>query len=407
MSIGKKRILIFSLSYFPYVGGAEVAIDEITKRLNPADFSFDMVTLRYNSELPRTERLGSVTVHRIGFTTKDPSYKDMVSSPLYLAKVFYPILAAAKAIQLHKENKFDIVWSMMTYMGFPAVFFKWKYPSVPFVLTIQDGDTIEKVAKRARIRMVAPLFRRIFKVADLVQVLTKYLEGFARDMGYKGPLEVIPNGVDFAFFSSKLSDQQKSAMRAKRNIEEGEILVLNASRLVEKNGVDDSILALEYLPENVKMLIMSDGPDRDKLLALVMKKNLQERVCFFGAYTPEELASNLQIADVFTRPSHSEGQGIAFLEAMAAGVPIVTTEVGGIPDFITDPSSKLGKVLPTGLFAKIGDPKDIAEKIQQLLDDPELAYVLSANAKQLVKEKYDWMNLAEDMRKKVFDKVLS
>jgi glycosyltransferase involved in cell wall biosynthesis len=90
------------------------------------------------------------------------------------------------------------------------------------------------------------------------------------------------------------------------------------------------------------------------------------------------------------RPSISEGLGTAFLEAMAAGLPIVGTNVGGIPDFLKDSQ--------TGLFCTT-ESKSIAEKINLLLKDNDLRNRISENARKLVSEKYQWDNIAEEYKK--------
>ena len=79
-----KKILIFSLAYYPHhIGGAEVAIKEITDRITPEDIEFHMVTLRFDSTLPKVEKIGNVLVHRIGFTKDRPSMADLGKLPLY------------------------------------------------------------------------------------------------------------------------------------------------------------------------------------------------------------------------------------------------------------------------------------------------------------------------------------
>src|SRR5687768_17165314 len=115
-----KRCLIFSTAYYPkLVGGAEVAIKEITDRIQPADIFFDMVTLRFDSDLPQVEKIGNVTVHRIGWTKKNPSAQELLQFPMYLNKVFYPLLAFFKAFRLHLKYKYDLFWGMMSYAAFP------------------------------------------------------------------------------------------------------------------------------------------------------------------------------------------------------------------------------------------------------------------------------------------------
>jgi len=91
------------------------------------------------------------------------------------------------------------------------------------------------------------------------------------------------------------------------------------------------------------------------------------------------------------RPSRSEGLGVSFLEAMAAGLPIIGTPVGGIPDFLKDGE--------TGLFTKVDDPEDLAKKIELLFSDEALRQKLVRNGRKLVEEKYQWSKIARDMGK--------
>src|SRR4051812_6431054 len=129
-----KRILIFSLAYFPkHVGGAEVAIKEITDRIG--DIEFHMVSNRFDSTLPKVEKIGNVLVHRIGITTKNPSMIDLRKFPLHLNKFLFQFLAAWKALQLHRQYKYDAIWAMMAHStGVPSALFKWFKPDVPYIL---------------------------------------------------------------------------------------------------------------------------------------------------------------------------------------------------------------------------------------------------------------------------------
>lgn len=381
-----KRILIFSLAYYPrFVGGAEVAIKEITDRLGE-EFEFDMITLRFDSELPREERIGNVNIHRIGFTRPRPTLTDLVRFPLYLNKVFFPITAYRKACQLHQVRHYDVVWSVLSYMGFPALFFNRRFPWVRFVLTLQEGDTIAHVTKRLRIRMVSFLYRRIFKKADIVQTISNFLADFARSMGYQGNIEVIPNGVDVKRFNVDRID-----------LERKNTLIITTSRLVEKNGVADIIEALTYLPENVELMVAGEGPLEQSLKAKVEELKLGNRVHFLGYVPHEKLPKYLQHADIFIRPSLSEGMGNSFIEAMAAGLPVIATPVGGIVDFLRDGE--------TGLFCEVGNPRSIAQKVEKLMKDKESREYIIRNAKKLALERYDWNLIAREMNEKVFQRL--
>src|SRR3989344_9096540 len=105
-----KKILIFSIAYIPFVGGAELAVKEITDRVN--DLEFDMITLRFNKNWPKFEKIGNINVYRI-------------SSP----KLFFPFAAFLKAIRLNMKRRYCLVWSIMANRaGYAALFFKFTHP---------------------------------------------------------------------------------------------------------------------------------------------------------------------------------------------------------------------------------------------------------------------------------------
>src|ERR1700733_9308394 len=109
-----KRVLIFSLTYHPFVGGAEVALKEITDRLNTMEYQFEMITLRFDSNLPRTEKVGNVLVHRIGMSAPGAKISDR-AMPLRckISKALFPFTAFWKAARLHRQHRIDVVWAMM------------------------------------------------------------------------------------------------------------------------------------------------------------------------------------------------------------------------------------------------------------------------------------------------------
>jgi glycosyltransferase involved in cell wall biosynthesis len=227
---------------------------------------------------------------------------------------------------------------------------------------------------------VYPWFQQIFTKADGIQAISNYLADWAREMGAKCSVSVIPNGVDVERFAS-------SGIKGAKH----EVILITTSRLVKKNAVSDIIKALKYLSDNVKLQILGTGPLERELKQFVKKENLEHRVRFAGFVSQENLPAHLHKADIFIRPSLSEGQGISFIEAMAAGLPVIATPVGGIPDFLIDGE--------TGLFCKVNDPKSIAEKVREFAGNPELRTKIIKNAFLMVKEKYDWTIVAAEMKK--------
>ncbi len=206
-----KKILIFSTAYFPFVGGAELAVKEITDRLGSEKFSargvrlpdgqgpalgWDMITARINRKLPKFEKIGNVNVYRFGF--------GIPKCDKYLL-AFWGHCFGRK---LHKKNQYCAIWSIMaSYGGFAALAFKKKNPKVPFLLTLQEGDDPEYIEQR--VGFLKSRFREIFKKADYIQCISNFLADWARKNGAKCPIEVVPNGVDYGKFSNLKSQISK------------------------------------------------------------------------------------------------------------------------------------------------------------------------------------------------------
>lgn len=377
-----KKILIFSLAYYPHVGGAEVALKEITSRLT--DLEFHMVTMRFSGAEAREEKIGNVFVHRIG------------SGAGRLNKYFYQFLAARKGAQLHGQYHFDALWAMMAHSaGIPAALFKIFHPRVPYVLTLQEGDPPEYIERLAW--PAWPLFSRAFTSADAVVAESTFLGDWARRRGFKGPLEVIPNGMDAERFARVPAQGELEAVRAKIGKKEGEIWLIHTGRLVHKNALDMVIRALPLLPESVHLFMIGDGPDKDALIQLAGELGVTAR-SHFHPYVPiEEIPNYLKACDIFIRPSRSEGMGNSFIEAMAAGLPVVATQEGGIADFLFDAKRNPDKET-TGWAVDKDSPKQIAETVKEILANPEQVARVKVTAKKMVVEKYDWNLIAKQMR---------
>lgn len=369
--MSKPRVAIFSLAYQPFVGGAEIAIDQITRRLPDQEFS--VFTLRFDRSWPREELVNGARIIRVGRgATAQSDYYGR-----FFQKVFYVFRAWLAAEKAHRQTPFAAIWAMMaSYAGMAALLFKLRHPGVPMLLTLQEGDSEEHILKRVSI--FYPFWRLIFRKADRVQVISNYLADFAKRHGARCPIDVVPNGVDVAGFHSLAPEKKK-----------GVFTIVTTSRLVYKNGVDTLIDSLGYLNQPVILQIIGDGPNRLTLELRSKKFSDKAEIIFTGAVAPEEIPQYLARADIFVRPARSEGLGNSFLEAMAAGLPIIGTNVGGIPDFLKDGE--------TGIFAKVDDPKDLAEKIEMLLKNKKLREKIAAAGRDLARKNYDWSIIAEKM----------
>ncbi|MEK7144799.1 MAG: glycosyltransferase family 4 protein [Patescibacteria group bacterium] len=399
-----KKILIFSLAYYPnFVGGAEVAIKEITDRISPEDFEFHMITLRFDSRLPKTEKIGNIFVHRIGFSRPSPAIGDLKKFPLFLNKYWFQFMTAFAAARLHRVYRFDGIWAMMAHScGIPAGIFKTFHPEVKYVLTLQEGDPLEYIERLAR--PVWPLFKRGFTKADEVVAESTFLGRWARRMGFTGPLEVIPNGMDAERFARTPSGNELTTICEEIGKKEGETWLIHTGRLVHKNALDIVIRALPLLPESVHFFMLGDGTDKRALARLAEEIDVSKRVHFHSYVSLTAIPLYLKACTIFIRPSRSEGMGNSFIEAMAAGLPVIATQEGGISDFLFDAKRNPDKPT-TGWAVDTDSPEQIAKAVTEILKDPERVTQVQTTAKRLVFAKYNWDLIASDM-KATFDRLL-
>ncbi len=376
-----KRILVFSLVAPPLrVGGAELAMQEVIDRSiesQGSNFEFDLVTIRFDSQLPPYERKGKLTIYRVGWGKNQPDIADLWRFPLSGNKYLFPWLAASLAKKLARERKYDLVWSIMANQaGIAGAWFKKSHPEIPFLLTLQEGDDLDSLAYRAR--LLLPKIFGVFTRANHIQAISNYLANWARTkMRATCPVTVIPNGVDVNSFKLlAVSEEQKL-----------EKIVITTSRLVYKNGVDVLIKALALLPGDVKLWIVGEGPEKASLVSLAESLGLAARVSFLGQVASSVVGQYLAKATIFARPARSEGLGNSFLEAMAAGLPVIGTPVGGIPDFL--------KQHETGWLCEVDNPTSVATQVKFILEPENQREVekIISNAKKLVIENYDWGKL--------------
>ncbi|MFZ2719629.1 MAG: glycosyltransferase, partial [Minisyncoccia bacterium] len=203
-------------------------------------------------------------------------------------------------------------------------------------------------------------------------------------------------------YPASVVDEMKTLLDKKM----GDVFLITTSRLVHKNALDDVVRALPLLPSNVHFVILGTGPDERMLRALAAELGVSGRVRFVGFVDHKEMPKYLAASDIFIRPSRSEGMGSSFIEAMAAGLPVIATQEGGLSDIIFD--EKRNPDVPTTAWAvDTNSPAQIADAVRAIIDASEKVRTITATAKKMAADKYDWDIVATTMREKVFDRVLN
>jgi glycosyltransferase involved in cell wall biosynthesis len=277
------------------------------------------------------------------------------------------------------EKSIDgLIWGMdITQGALAATIQKLRQPNCPLVLTIQYGGGEDRI-DQARGGLIAHSLKWMLTKADHVVGISTYLMDLANEYGYSGPATLIPNGVDLTSFSPPSHTQPHHPPR-----------IITTSRLASKNGIDILLRAIKLLQTDFPQIqcdIVGEGDERESLVSLANDLDIQDSVNFIGFIPHEQIPQALWQSDIFVRPSRTEGMGNAFIEALAAGLPIIGTPIGGIPEIIDDRK--------TGLFVNPEDPSDVAEKIRMLINQPSLSDEIIRNGRQLVADRFSWDSIS-------------
>lgn len=261
----------------------------------------------------------------------------------------------------------------------------------PLVITTHGRDVYsdpEIGALVPTLWYVRPFLRFALRQADRIVAVSQDCRRRAVEAG--APAErvvVLHNGVDTRRFSPRELDP--SGVRRALGVAPQARLILFVGTLAYRKGVD---LLIRAMPEILKWepmataLIVGDGPERDVYVGLRDSLGLERVVIFCGWIPNTDLVEYENTADVLVVPSRRESFGIAAIEAMACGKPVVGTRVGGLGEVIDHEE--------TGLLVEPDDPEGLAVAILRILKDDILAERLGTQARCKVEAEYDWARVA-------------
>ncbi|MFQ6063927.1 MAG: glycosyltransferase family 4 protein [Candidatus Bathyarchaeia archaeon] len=199
-------------------------------------------------------------------------------------------------------------------------------------------------------------------------------------------IEIISNGIDPKNYNASVD---RSAVRGRYRVSPHEKLILCVGRLVPQKGIEYLIWAVPRIAgrfHEAKFIIVGEGWLRGHLEHIARTTGQQWRIRFTGWIPDQELIALLNSADVLVVPSIYEPFGIVALEGMAAGVPVVASDVGGLAEIVEHER--------TGILAYSRNPESIAWAVGRVLSDPDHSKWLVQNARETVQKAYSWEAIA-------------
>jgi len=368
----KTKLCVVTHTFLPHVGGIERVVYEQCKRLMQKKFEPMVLTHRnytdksYVFDGIRVQCYDSVN---IGFRLGIPYAIPQMSS----LKTFLETLKANDLIHVHGHPYLS---------SFLAAKIAKRY-SKPLVLTQHNTfieynnlwDTVEKLNDLA-------IGKQVLKEADKIIVVSNATKNYVLSLGADPKkIRVLHNGVDLNRF--KPLSGVKSEMRRKLGIAQDASVVLTVRRLVYKNGIDTLVESAEIaVKKNPKLVfvVVGKGPDFEEVKEKIAQVGMQGNFRLTGFVSDEELPLYYNAADLFALPSKSgEGLPLVALEAMACGLPVIATNVGGTSEVMSD---DYGKLVPPN------SPGALAEAILEF--SREDLVVLKKDLRAMMEQRYSW-----------------
>ncbi|MFB6181718.1 MAG: glycosyltransferase family 4 protein [Candidatus Magasanikbacteria bacterium] len=366
-----KKILIVSLEFPPEVGGIASYVDQFASALDP-------------------EQVCVLAPPKEGAEEHD-SKKDY---NIYRKKFLFPKFIWPRWMMLFlsirsvvKQEDIDILYlHHIIPIGYVAYLFK-KIYQLPFLIFSHGIDIISATRTDWKKYWVNKVIDASEQIITNSESLNERLLQRVEEIPEEKTTVLYPCPEDK--FKTKPAQKKINELENRLGVE-GKQVMLTVARLVKGKGIEHLVkLMPEILKERPHLVwvIVGDGPERENMEELIRKYNLQNVVRFVGEKEHDELPPYYYLADLFvelTHPHHGveEGLGLVFLEAAAAGLPVVAGESGGVEEAVVDKE--------TGYVVGTFRDEEVTEKITKLLDDRELAREMGQKAKERIEEKFIW-----------------
>lgn len=380
------RILFCNYEYPPLGGGGGVFNKQIAEELAKRH-TVDVLTSQ-GMNLPAFSVENGVNIYRVPvYFRKMQAAANLPSMLAYLPSGY------RTGKKLLKENAYDVV---NTHFAIPSgPLGKWlaKKAGIPNVLTVQGGDLYDpsKFMSPHRHYILRAIVKDVIVKADAVVAASNNSISNVREFyDANHECKYIPLGIERPL-------QQLNKTKQHYGLDDSDIALVTVGRLVARKGLDRLLKVIDKINNpKVHLFIVGSGPQLEPLKKLALELGITKQVHFLGQVDDIEKQEALKMSDIYVSTSQHEGFGIVYLEAMAAGLPVVCYDYGGQTDFL---SSDV-----TGYVVKLNDETAFLEACATLIGQPEYRKKLGDNNLDTVEAFY--IDNCAKQYEELFEKVI-
>lgn len=378
------RVLLLNYEYPPLGGGAGIASAALAQRLASRGVIVDVVTSRPEGAQDEERRNGlscvtlapTLTLFRVRSKRRGIHQAGFFGAGSYL---FAAVPVARRLLRTHRYDIVHIYFSLPTGALIPAL----SLGETPVVVSLRGSDVPGYDERNPQLvfahRVLRPFTRWIWRRASRVVPVCESLGALARKTSPSLRYMVIGNGVDLDLF-------RPAASHASR--EPAPVRCLAITRLIERKGVSDLLRAWSLLPRGqYRLEIAGGGPQEAALRALAVELGVDGDVLFAGPLSRDEVVVRCQRSDIFVLTPHEEAFGNVFAEAIAAGLPVIGSDIGAIPTLVENGEN--------GILVPPGDTAAIARAIRELGDDPDRRATMATRNRARAESMLSWDTVAD------------
>ncbi len=372
-----RRLVLISRRFWPLVGGAERAMAGLAQEFQKMGHQVRVVTAKWESHWP------AELVHREIPVTR-------LANPKTRGWGTYRYISGLKRwLGNHRLDYDAVLVSMLKHDAYAAIGTLGRFEKPVVVRAEGAGSTGD--CSWHRTARFGTRIKNVCKTASAMVAPSRRVEEELLESGFdSSKVHYVPNGVELVDFKSDGAAAARFALADAHpilKVEPGEPLVVYTGRLDIQKGLLDLVDAWKWVAKAFprgRLWLVGEGPDGQVIWDRIRESNQTCEVVMPGSF--DEVTDVLAAADAFVLPSYQEGMSLSLLEAMAAEVPVVATDIPGNRALIGD---------HRGRTCRVKDPEDLARAILDTIQKSDQSHRMAKSARQYVEENYSLSRMAQ------------